>query len=189
MPKIRPKKKFLKNWIFDTLFGLKKHPCQIFIYYAKKLFVSVGIESLYGFNDFSALSCQKFGQKKSFLKNWIFDTLFGLKKHPCQIFIYYAKKVFVSVGIESLYGFNDFSALSCQKFGQKKSFLKNWIFDTLFGLKKHPCQIFIYYAKKVFVSVGIESLYGFNDFSALSCQKFGQKKSFWKIEFLTRYLA
>ena len=70
-----------------------------------------------------------------------------------------------------------------------KMFLKNWIFDTLFGLKKHPCQIFIYYAKKVFVSVGIESLYGFNDFSALSCQKFGQKKSFWKIEFLTRYLA
>ena len=92
--------------------------------------------------------------------------------------------MFVSVGIESLYGFNDFSALSCQKFGQKKSFWKNWIFDTLFGLKKHPCQIFIYYAKKVFVSVGIESLYGFNDFSALSCQKFGQKKSFWKIEFL-----
>ena len=114
----------------------------------KKCLFRVGIESLYGFNDFSALSCQKFGQKKSFLKNWIFDTLFGLKKHPCQIFIYYAKKVFVSVGIESLYGFNDFSALSCQKFGQKKSFLKNWIFDTLFGLKKTPMSNFHLLCKK-----------------------------------------
>ena len=35
--------------------------------------------------------------------------------------------------------------------------------------------------KKCLFRVGIESLYGFNDFSALSCQKFGsQKKKFFE---------
>ena len=77
----------------------------------------------------------------------------------------------------------DFSAVSRAK--NSAVFPCFWKIEFLtryLCLKKHPCQIFIYYAKKVFVSVGIESLYGFNDFSALSCQKFGQKKSFWKIE-------
>ena len=65
LPKIRPKKKFLKNWIFDTLFGLKKHPCQILIYYAKKVFVSLELKAYMDLMTLVHVSCQKFGQKKS----------------------------------------------------------------------------------------------------------------------------